>query len=154
MFKRIVVGTDGSASAGIAVDTAIDLAKLSGATLHVVSAYKSSVGTQFAAGTELGIPVQDIVEVNEMKQTAAQACCDEAVERAEVAGVSTRTHSLAGDAAEAILQVAEQAECDLLVVGNRGMSGVRRFMLGNVPNKLSHHSPASLLIVDTSAARQ
>jgi nucleotide-binding universal stress UspA family protein len=154
MYKRIVVGTDGSASANVAVDAAIELAKLSGATLHVVSAYKSSVGTQFAAGTELGIPVQDIVEANEMKQSSAQACCDDAAARAQAEGVTTQTHPVAGDAAEAMLQVAEKAECDLLVVGNRGMSGVRRFMLGNVPNKLSHHSPASLLIVDTSSARQ
>lgn len=154
MYKRIVVGTDGSASANVAVDTAIELAKLSGAELHVVSAYKSSVGTQFAAGTELGIPVQDIVEANEMKQALAQQCCEDVTARAGNAGVTAEAHAVPGDAAEAILQVAERSACDLLVVGNRGMSGVRRFMLGNVPNKLSHHSPTSLLIVDTSAARQ
>src|SRR5262245_27016821 len=112
MYTRIVVGTDGSASATVAVDAAIELARLSGATLHVVSAYKTPVGTQFAAGTELGIPVQDIVEANEMKQASAQACCDDAVERASAAGVTTQSHSVAGDAAEAILQVAEKAECD------------------------------------------
>ena len=68
-----------------------------------MSAYKASVGTQFAAGTELGIPVQDIVEANEMKQSSAQACCDAAAERAQAVGVTTQTHSVAGDAAEAIL---------------------------------------------------
>ena len=59
---------------------------------------------------------------------------------------------MAGDAADALLKVAEDAGCDLLVVGNRGMAGVRRFVLGSVPNKLSHHCPSSLLIVDTSEA--
>jgi nucleotide-binding universal stress UspA family protein len=45
--------------------------------------------------------------------------------------------------------VAENVGADLVVVGNRGMSGVRRFVLGSVPNKVSHHSPCNLLIVDT-----
>ena len=60
---------------------------------------------------------------------------------------------LRGDAADALLKVAQDTQSDLLVVGNRGMTGARRFVLGSVPNKLSHHSPASLLIVDTSEAR-
>ena len=51
---------------------------------------------------------------------------------------------------DALIDVAEQVNADLLVVGNRGMSGVRR-MLGSVPNKVSHHCPCTLLIVDTTA---
>ena len=46
--------------------------------------------------------------------------------------------------------VAEKAHADLLVVGNQGMQGAKRFMLGSVPNKLSHHAPCSILIVDTT----
>jgi nucleotide-binding universal stress UspA family protein len=67
--------------------------------------------------------------------------------------VSAEAHCIPGDAAEGLLKVAQDSGCDLLVVGNRGMTGVRRFVLGSVPNKLSHHSPSSLLIVDTSEAR-
>jgi nucleotide-binding universal stress UspA family protein len=154
MYERIVVGTDGSDSANVAVDAAIDLAKMCGAVLHVVNAYRYATGAQYAAGADVGIPAQPIVEANEFKEAAAKECCAEVARRADAAGVRTETHAVVGDAAEAMLRVAEDARCDLLVVGNRGMSGVRRFMLGNVPNKLSHHSPASLLIVDTSAARQ
>jgi nucleotide-binding universal stress UspA family protein len=54
-----------------------------------------------------------------------------------------------GEPADALIKVAEAVQADLLVVGNRGMSGVRRFMVGSVPNRVSHHSPCSLLIVDT-----
>jgi nucleotide-binding universal stress UspA family protein len=90
---------------------------------------------------------------NDAIQGQAQQLCDQAVERATGQGVTAEGHCIGGDAAESLLRVAEDTECDLLVVGNRGMTGVRRFMLGSVPNKLSHHSPASLLIVDTSAAR-
>jgi nucleotide-binding universal stress UspA family protein len=62
--------------------------------------------------------------------------------------VNTEAHCVAGDAADALMRVAEDAEADLLVVGNRGMAGARRFVLGSVPNKVSHHCPSSLLIVD------
>jgi len=51
------------------------------------------------------------------------------------------------------MRVAEDSKADLLVVGNRGMSGARRFVLGSVPNKVSHHCPTNLLIVDTHEAR-
>jgi nucleotide-binding universal stress UspA family protein len=56
----------------------------------------------------------------------------------------------AGDAADAILDVAEEQQCDLIVVGNKGMTGAKRFLLGSVPNKISHHAPCSVLIVRTS----
>ena len=59
---------------------------------------------------------------------------------------------MAGDAADALIRVATNARADLIVVGNRGMAGARRFVLGSVPNKVSHHCPSSLLIVDTSQA--
>ena len=67
--------------------------------------------------------------------------------------MTAEPHCIPGDAADALLTVAKDTGCDLLVVGNRGMTGVRRFVLGSVPNKLSHNSPASLLIVDTSTGR-
>ena len=54
-----------------------------------------------------------------------------------------------GDAADAILDVAEEQRADLIVVGNKGMTGAKRFLLGSVPNKVSHHAPCSVLIVRT-----
>ena len=55
-----------------------------------------------------------------------------------------------GDAADAILDVAEEQAADLIVVGNKGMTGAKRFLLGSVPNKVSHHAPCSVLIVRTT----
>ena len=55
------------------------------------------------------------------------------------------------DIVDALLRTAEAVDADLIVVGNRGMSGVSRFVLGSIPNKLAHHCPCSLLIVNTSA---
>lgn len=141
MFKQIVVGTDGSAGANIAVDAAIELAALTGAVLYVVNAQK----TTSAADAD--------VESGEADPAFGPRICDEAVERAGRAGVRAVGRCVAGDAADALLTVAKDAECDLVVVGNRGMTGVRRFVLGSVPNKLSHHSPTSLLIIDTERVR-
>ncbi len=54
-----------------------------------------------------------------------------------------------GDAADAILDVAEELDADLIVIGNKGMTGADRFLLGSVPNKVSHYAPCSVLIVRT-----
>jgi nucleotide-binding universal stress UspA family protein len=153
MFKQIVVGTDGSAGANIAVDAAIELARLTGATLHIVNAHQTATSAHLAAAAQVGIPAGDIVESEEAIRAQARRVCDQAVERAASAGVSAEPHPVLGDAADALLRVREDTGADLLVVGNRGMSGVRRFVLGSVPNRLSHHCPSNLLIIDTSEAR-
>jgi nucleotide-binding universal stress UspA family protein len=152
MYKQIAVGTDGSTGANIAVDTAIELARMTGATLHIVNAHKTTTVHHLAAASEVGIPVEAVASSNDAIHAESQRVCDQAAARAKGAGVQAETHCLAGDAADALLAVAEDAQCDLVVVGNRGMTGVRR-VLGSVPNKLSHHSPASLLIVDTTSGR-
>ena len=59
-------------------------------------------------------------------------------------------HARQGDPADAIIDVAEQNRSDLIVVGNKGMTGAKRFFLGAVPNKISHHAPCSVLIVRTT----
>ncbi len=146
MFTRIVVGTDGSDTAREAVRQATDLAKLSGATLSIVSAYappskRRSEGERDAPADvqyELG-PREDINLV-----------LDSAAAEAKKEGIEAQTHPVEGDPAEAILNVAEQTKADLIVVGNKGMAGARRFLLGSVPNKVSHHAPCSVIIVRTS----
>ena len=65
-------------------------------------------------------------------------------------GIEVQTHPVEGDPAEAILNVAEKTDADLIVVGNKGMTGARRFLLGSVPNNVSHHAPCSVIIVRTT----
>jgi nucleotide-binding universal stress UspA family protein len=65
-------------------------------------------------------------------------------------GVPVETFAREGDPADAILDVAEERSADLVVVGNTGMTGAKRFLLGSVPNKVSHHAPCSVLIIRTS----
>ena len=63
------------------------------------------------------------------------------------AGFTVEKHAREGDAAHTILDVASEYDADLIAVGARGRTGLRRFALGSVPSKLSHHAPHSLLIV-------
>ena len=74
----------------------------------------------------------------------------EAATAATEAGLDVRTFARQGDPADAILDVAEEQHADLIVVGNKGMTGAKRFLLGSVPNRVSHHAPCSVLIIRTS----
>jgi nucleotide-binding universal stress UspA family protein len=67
-------------------------------------------------------------------------------------GDSSLVHAASGDPADAIVQTAERVGADLIVVGNKGMKGVRR-VLGSVPNAVAHGAPCSVLIVDTAGAK-
>jgi nucleotide-binding universal stress UspA family protein len=62
-------------------------------------------------------------------------------------GVEVETHAREGDPAEVLIAVAEEVSADLIVVGARGLSGLQRFLLGSVSNKLSHHAPMSVMVV-------
>jgi nucleotide-binding universal stress UspA family protein len=80
----------------------------------------------------------------------AEVALQEASDVAATAGVETRRHPIEGDPADAIVSIAERQRADLIVVGNKGMTGTARFLLGSVPNKVSHHAPCSVLIVRTT----
>ncbi len=86
---------------------------------------------------------------NEDRTEEAQRIRADFLARAARHRVPAEWETSEGDPADALIKAAEAVKADLLVVGNRGMSGVRRFMVGSVPNRVSHHSPCSLLIVDT-----
>ncbi len=151
MYKVIVVGTDGSETAGVAVHQATVLAQLTDATLHVVHAHQTLSASQAAMGATAGIVTVNTGEVNEGIADHSRVICDRAAEDAKRAGVRVETHARPGDPADALIGVAEEVGADLLVIGNRGMSGVKRFVLGSVPNKVSHHAPCNLLIVNTAS---
>ncbi len=147
MFGSIVVGTDGSQTAGEAVRQAADLAKSVGAKVHLVSAYEP------VSGTRLREEQQDVPRDLEWMVNAKEdvnATLKEASERLSEEGVDVDTFAREGDPADAILDVAEEQGADLIVVGNKGMTGAKRFLLGSVPNKVSHHAPCSVMIIRTT----
>lgn len=147
MFTRIVVGTDGSETAGEAVRQAVDLAKLANAELNIVSAYEP-VSKRRIKQEQADAPADVQYEINPHEDV--NLVLEAAAASAKQEGVEVRTHPVQGNPADAILNVAEQTDADLIVVGNKGMTGTRRFVLGSVPNNVSHHAPCSVIIVRTT----
>jgi nucleotide-binding universal stress UspA family protein len=124
MYSRILVGTDGSTTAARAVDRAVQVAASTGASLTILSAGRPERGTK-------------VVEAEAARHTGS--------------GVTIETKVVDTDPVTALTDEARAGGFDLLVMGNKGMTGVSRFFrLGSVPNKVSHHLPCSLLVVKTT----
>jgi nucleotide-binding universal stress UspA family protein len=147
MFGSIVVGTDGSETAGEAVRQATELAKSIGAAIYLVSAFEP-VGNQRLREERQQVPEDMSWMVNEREDV--NATLKAAEEQIKEDGINVQTFARQGDPADAILDVAEEQNADLIIVGNKGMSGAKRFLLGSVPNKVSHHAPCSVMIIRTT----
>jgi nucleotide-binding universal stress UspA family protein len=148
VFKRIVVGTDGSETAMVAVEHAVALAKATDAALDVVTAYEASSRGGISPEERVEVPGDVQYEIGPREEV--NFVLDRAAGEAEKSGVEATTHAVEGDPADALLDVAEETQADLIVVGNKGMTGAKRFLLGSVPNKISHHAPTSVYIVRTT----
>lgn len=124
MYDKILVGTDGSKTAALAVDRAVEVAAAAGATLTIVSVGRPDKARQ-------------VVDAEAARHTGSDAAIETAV--------------VDDDPVAGLIGAARDGGYDLLVTGNRGMTGVTRFLrLGSVPNKVSHHLPCSLLLVKTT----
>jgi nucleotide-binding universal stress UspA family protein len=139
-MRTIVVGTDGSANADLAVEQAAEIAKGSGATVHLVTAYPDdpAFGETIASSAK-----QDRVNLREV----AEGVLVRVARGPSLEGVDVTTHASAGDPARVILDIADELDADLIMVGARGLTAFERFLLGSVSSKLSHHSKRSLMIV-------
>jgi nucleotide-binding universal stress UspA family protein len=144
MFKSIVVGTNGTETADIAVGRAVELAKLTGAALHVVSAYEPAPAR--VGGNR---PPAEAAEWAISPHFKVDAVLDRATDIARADGLEIEVHGPKGDAASAILSAAEEHKADLIVLGSKGMQGARR-VLGSVPNTVSHRASCDVLIVQTT----
>jgi nucleotide-binding universal stress UspA family protein len=145
MFRSIVVGTDGSDTARQAVRQAIELARAVGARIELVSAYEPVSDARLRESIHVPEDLQWMINPRE----DVQATLEQAAGEVRAAGVEVEVFARQGDPADAILDVAEERGSDLIVVGNKGMTGAKRFLLGSVPNKVSHHAPCSVLIIRT-----
>ncbi len=144
-YKVIVVGTDGSERAAVAVTEALGLAKDSGAKLHVVHAVHPAVEVGYTESKAGQLTIHKAREGVEGFKNALLA-------EADRYGVSAEVHNPGtSDPADALIEAAESLDADVVVVGNKGTSGVKRFMLGSVPTKVVHHCPCSVLVVNTDA---
>ena len=148
MYGTIVVGTDGSETAKEAVRQATELAKALSGSILLVSAYEP-VSEARLRQERREVPEDVSWMVNPREDV--QGLLDLAAEDIRTSGVGeVETFAREGDPADAILDVAEERGAQLIVVGNKGMTGARRFLLGSVPNKVSHHAPCNVMIVRTT----
>jgi nucleotide-binding universal stress UspA family protein len=150
MYATIVVGTDGSPTASEAVSRAADLAVQAGAKLVIVSAYRPIDKARLEAErSSAPADIAYVISPQEDVEAHLRSAADLAKER----GVAeVRTLPVDAAPAEALLDTAEQVKADVIVVGSQGMAGAKRFLLGSVPNRISHHAPCDVLIVKTDHA--
>jgi nucleotide-binding universal stress UspA family protein len=142
MFRTVVAGSDGSDRAMKAVQEAIDLCKSEGARLHLVAAFGDH-----ERHWESVVSSREFGNVN--LRDVAESVVQREAQKAEKQGVKVDWEAREGDAADVLIETAEAESADAIVVGNKGMKGRGRFLLGSVPQKISHHAPCSVIIVNT-----
>lgn len=139
-YERILVGTDGSAGAQRAIAEAAELARVAGAELIVASSYPHT-------------EVDFALEHDSWHDTTAGQAEDLVVRGREIAaqaGVESRGLTTpTARPGPGLVETADSEGADLIVVGNLGMTGTRRFMLGSVPDHVAHHAHCDVLIVNT-----
>ena len=142
-FNTVLVGADDSQTARQAVTVAADLAKLLGATLHIVTAYDPK-----------SVRIEDLPSEFRLSTNVhpADILLDSLSAIATRRGVEVAVHPTTEGPVDGIVHIAEAVGADLIVVGNRGMKGARR-VLGSIPNSVAHGAHCSVLIVDTEAAQ-
>ena len=141
MYNTIVVGADDSPTALQAVTQAIEFAKMSGGTLHIVTAYKPKPVNEQDVPDEFRYAMASTGDADVLLRRLA--------DMAQSEGVATELHAATADPAEALISVADREGADLIVVGNKGMKGARR-VLGSVPNSVAHRANCSVLILPTT----
>ena len=162
-LSRILVGTDGSPTAMRAVDMAAELAKCLGAGLSIVCVYEPPTEQELqqlradpadpVAQWNVDRDVRGIPEEFKWKiagATEAEDVLDRSAEHAAKIGIEAEVEAIRGNPAEELISYAERGDFDMIAVGSVGMSGAKRFMLGNVPHRISHHAPTDVLILRTT----
>jgi len=120
-YSKLLVGTDGSPTASEAARKALELGLLLRASVTLVY---------------VGDPLVGAIVLEETASSAPER-------------VKVDIRVLQGEPAAAIRQAAEDEGADLIVVGNKGMAGARRYFLGSVPNQIAHDAPADVLVAKT-----
>ncbi len=144
MIATVAVGTDGSDTAGKAVDAALDLAERYGAKVVFISAYRPVDEARLRREMR-DVPAGHQWRINPMEDV--DALLREAEEKADERGVEWVSEASEGDPAHVLVTLADKHGADVIVVGNKGM---QRKVLGSVPNTVSHKATCSVFIVKTT----
>lgn len=162
-YTKVLVGTDGSPTAMRAVDMASELAKRLETKTTIVCVYQPPSEQELdayrsdpedpVAQWNVGKEVRDVPSEFKWRiagTAQAEDILDRAADRAAKAGVDAEVRAIQGNPAEELIALAGAENFDMIAVGSVGMSGAKRFMLGNVPHRISHHAPTDVLILRTT----
>jgi nucleotide-binding universal stress UspA family protein len=145
-YETVVVGSDGSATAELAVRTAVEVAVEHGARLVIVTAYKAQgdeMARQSAVPEDIRWAVTDVNQAEDRVREARQL--------AAAAGLSgTVTRAEAGSAVDVILDAATTFSADLIVLGSKGLTPGTHSVLGSVAASVAHHAPCDVMIIQTT----
>ncbi|NEQ43579.1 MAG: universal stress protein [Leptolyngbya sp. SIOISBB] len=163
MYRKILVAVDHSSLRSHLFSKAIDLAKLMKADLmivHALSAYEEGSPGLPVRSYHAYYPISDSIAwetyqkrwenyeregINELRQLAAEATDQ---------GIKTEFTQTAGDPGRVICDMAASWQADIIIVGNRGRSGLSEFFLGSVSNYVMHHAPCSVLVVHNAEVEE
>jgi nucleotide-binding universal stress UspA family protein len=146
-YRHVVVGTDGSATASEAVRHAAGLAAAFDAKLTVVTAFHPD--PEHAERVKAGVPEDLAWSVTDSAIATERAAAGRKLAR-EAGATDVDVYVEAGDPADVVISTAELRGADVIVVGSKGMTTPSRFLVGSVPNKISHHAPCDVIIVHTA----
>jgi nucleotide-binding universal stress UspA family protein len=145
-MNSMVVATDGSDTAKQVVGEAARVAQRLGSKVHLVTAYTPLRAPQVSGGSgNLEVSGRHILGESRADSILIEACAE-----MRKAGVDAESHACTGSPADAILDLVEEIDADVVVVGSKGLSGGRRRLLGSVPNTISHHAQCHVLIIHTA----
>ncbi|UQZ34764.1 universal stress protein UspA [Paenibacillus sp. PK3_47] len=142
LFSKILLAYDGSKASNKALERAIELAKVTpGSSLHVVHAFEFP---RFFIGEALApLPAS----VNKDYYDLAVQTTDEVRGRLEAEELNATVELLQGSPAEVVLEYAKQNGADVIVIGSRGLGGIREFVLGSVSHNVVQHARVPVLVI-------
>ncbi len=143
MFKKILLGSDGSCNALHAAHLTAVIARAAHAEVIALNVYNLGAAIALIAPEAIDCS-QVLVEAGEAAQTEILARTSDALRED---GISYRTRAEIGHPVESVLRVAEEEKADLIVLGSHGMGGFQRLFLGSVSEGVAHHAPCPVLIV-------
>lgn len=147
MYDRILVPTDGSTNAGRAIEHAITIAEGEGAMIHGLHVINT--------GSYTGLPIETSAEqVRDILTEEAEAAIETLEDAAETAGIKVDSHIVEGAPAKTIVSKADELDCDLIVMGTTGRTGLRRLLIGSVTESVLRHATVPVVVVPNPAQEQ
>jgi len=145
---KILLATDGSKDADLALSTAVDIATSTNSELHVITAAPGRPDPVYASH-EMGFHWETYEEALEAVKKDAQDVLDEQVRKVQEAGGTVAGAHLKMEERKdmAIVHLADQLNSGLIVMGSRGLGGIRRALMGSVSDSVVRHAHCPVMVV-------